>query len=162
MAFDLEAVTALGVPADKAEAIIARHDEVINALKAEAEALEKEAAELKPRAEEARRIQAEIDEYKEANGGKDYKALYEAEKAAFDALKAEQEAKDTEARKRDAYKALLRAEGVQAKRLDNIARLVDVSSFRLDAAGNLENPDAIRADIHREWEDLIPKKKGGY
>ena len=163
MAFDMETLTGWGIPEDKAEAIIARHDEVINALKAEAEALEREAAELKPRAEEARRIQAEIDAYKEGNGGKDYKALYEAEKSAFDALKAEQEVKNTEERKREAYKALCRAEGVQARRLDSIARLIDVSSFRLDAAGNLENPDAIRADIRREWEDLIPAKgKGVY
>ena len=158
MAFDLETITALGVPADKAEELITRHDESINALKAEAEALEKEAAELKPRAEEAQRIQAEIAAYK---GGKDYKALYEAEKAAFDALKAEQEAKQTEQRKREAYKELCRAEGVQARRLDSLVRLVDVSSFRLDAAGNLENPDAIRADIRREWVDLIPANRKG-
>ena len=161
MPFDLETITGLGIPQDKAEAIIARHDEVINAMKAEAEALEKEAEELKPRAEEARRLEAELNERKE--GGKDYKALYEAEKAAFDALKAEQEAKETEARKRDAYKALLRAEGLSGRVVDSIARVAEVSSFRLDDAGNLDNPEAIRADIRREWGEFIPAKgKGGY
>lgn len=163
MAFDLEMLTGLGIPQDKAEQIKALHDETANALSAQVEEARKEYEETKARAEEAQRLEAEINAIKEANGGKDYKALYEAEKAAFDALKAEQEAKATEARKREAYIALCRAEGVKARRLDSIARLVDVSSFRLDAAGNLENPEAIRADIRREWEDLIPAKgKGGY
>lgn len=161
MAFDLEMLTGLGIPQDKAEQIKALHDETVTALSAQVEEARKEYEETKARAEEARRLEAEINDIK--NGGKDYKALYEAEKAAFDALKAEQEAKATEARKREAYIALCRAEGVKARRLDSIARLIDVSSFRLDAAGNLENPEAIRADIRREWEDLIPAKgKGGY
>ena len=163
MAFDLEMITGLGIPQDKAERIKALHDETINALSAQVEEARKEYEETKARAEEARRLEAELNAYKEGNGGKDYKALYEAEKDAFDALKAEQEAKAKEARKRDAYKALLRAEGISGKVVDSIARVTEVSSFRLDDAGNLDNPEAIRADIRREWGEFIPAKgKGGY
>jgi len=156
MAFDLEMITGLGVPVEKAKQIKARHDETIAALSAEAEKARKEYEETKARAEEARRLEAEIEEVK------DWKAKYEAEKAAFDTLKTEQDAKNTEARKREAYKALMRAEGIPGKLIDKIARYDDVSSFRLDAAGNLENTDAIRANLRREWEDFLPtKQKGG-
>ena len=160
MAFDLETITGFGIPEETALEIIARHNEVVDGIKAKTEKIKKEIEEYKPHAEEARQLMAEIEA---AKAGGDWETKYKAEKAAFDALKAKQEAKEIEERKREAYKALCRAEGVQARRLDSIARLIDVSSFRLDAAGNLENPEAIRADIRREWEDLIKiNGKGGY
>lgn len=161
MAFELEDLTGLGISADKAERIKALHDETISKIQADIEAVKQEAEEYKAKAEEAKSLAEEIESIgTDVQTQKEWKAKYEAEKAALDAFRSEQEAKAEIDRKKQAYKALLLEAGVRPRYTDSILRVCDVSSFRLDEGGKLENPEAIKADISNEWADFIPARIG--
>ena len=157
MAFDKETLTGWGIPEDKAEAIIAQHDEVIYALKAQVEEAEREYNERKAQAEALPGLKAELEALK---AGEEWKAKYEAEKAAFDSFKAECEAKEEDARKREAYGRIMWEMGIPWKSSSLVEKAIDTSSLRLDEAGNLNNPEAVKVEIAREWGSFIPAQKG--
>ena len=154
MGMDIETLTGLGIPQEAAEKIIAKHEETVRELQKEVDRAREEADAARIGAEQAAKLGEEL------KAGTDWEAKYRAEKAALDALKAEQAAKAEEDRKKREYRALLLEEGIKPIVADSILQVTDVSKYRFDDAGRLENPEAVRADISREWAAFKPPRRG--
>jgi len=154
MGMDIETLTGLGIPQEAAEKIIAKHEETVRELQKEIDRTREEAEAARIGAEQAAKLGEAL------KACTDWEAKYWAEKAAFDALKAEQAAKAEEDRKKREYRALLLEEGIKPIVADSILQVTDVSKYRFDDAGRLENPEAVRADISREWAAFKPPRRG--
>ena len=151
MALTRKFLAALGIEQDKIDEIIDAHTETVNALK-------KERDEYKADAEKLPGVQTELDALKEAaekDGENPYKAQYEDLKKEFDDYKADVDAKETKAKKTDAYRKLLKDAKVSEKRIDSILRVSDIDKLELDKDGALKDAETLKKNIETEWADFI-------
>lgn len=121
--------------------------------KAILDALHKETDELKDQldAEKTARTQAEKDR-DAANGGKQA-----AEKALTD-YKAQQTQKDTRAAKAEAYKQLLKDNGVYEKYFDRVVKMTgaDIDALELDENGKAKNAKKFMDNLKDEvWGNFV-------
>ena len=149
MAFTRKMLKAMGIEEDKIEQIIDAHSETVDALKAERDGFKEDAAKLAA-------VQKELDELK-AKGDDGYKAKYEAEKAAHDALKADIAAKETKKAKTEAYRELLKGANIDEKRIATILRAEapTIDKIELDADGKIKNAEQYTQSIKSDWADFI-------
>ena len=149
MAFTRKMLKAMGIEEDKIEQIIDAHSETVDALKADRDAYKEDAAKLAA-------VQKELDELK-AKGDDGYKAKYEAEKAAHDALKADIAAKETKNAKTDAYRELLKGANIDEKRIATILRAEapTIDKIELDTDGKIKNAEQYTENIKSDWADFI-------
>ena len=140
---------AMGIEDEKIDQIIDAHSETVDALKAERDGFKEDAAKLAA-------VQKELDELK-AKGDDGYKAKYEAEKAAHDALKADIAAKETKKAKTDAYRELLKGANIDEKRIATILRAEapTIDKIELDADGKIKNAEQYTESIKSDWADFI-------
>ena len=145
----------IGIENDKADLIIERHNEVLTEIKDERD-------KYKADAEALPEVQKQLNEYKEAekNAEKDpYKVKYEALKEDFEEYKNGITAKETAAKKEQAYTALLKKAGVTEKRIPAILKVTDLDSVELDDEGNAKDADKLTESIKAEWSDFIVTKQ---
>lgn len=149
MGFSRKMLKAMNIEEEKIEQIIDAHSETVDALKAERDAYKEDAAKLAA-------VQKELDELK-AKGDDGYKAKYEAEKAAHDALKADIAAKETKKAKTDAYRELLKGANIDEKRIATILRAEapTIDKIELDADGKIKNAEQYTESIKSDWADFI-------
>ena len=149
MGFSRKMLKAMNIEEDKIEQIIDAHSETVDALKADRDAYKEDAAKLAA-------VQKELDELK-AKGDDGYKAKYEAEKAAHDALKADIAAKETKQAKTDAYRELLKGANIDEKRIATILRAEapTIDKIELDADGKIKNAEQYTQSIKSDWADFI-------
>ena len=149
MAFTRKMLKAMGIEDEKIEQIIDAHSETVDALKADRDAYKEDAAKLAA-------VQKELDELK-AKGDDGYKAKYEAEKAAHDALKADIAAKETKKAKTDAYRELLKGANIDEKRIATILRAEapTIDKIELDADGKIKNAEQYTESIKSDWADFV-------
>ena len=149
MAFTRKMLKAMGIEDEKIDQIIDAHSETVDALKADRDAYKEDAAKLAA-------VQKELDELK-AKGDDGYKAKYEAEKAAHDALKADIAAKETKKAKTDAYRELLKGANIDEKRIATILRAEapTIDKIELDADGKIKNSEQYTESIKSDWADFI-------
>ena len=149
MGFSRKMLKAMNIEEDKIEQIIDAHSETVDALKAERDGYKEDAAKLAA-------VQKELDELK-AKGDDGYKAKYEAEKAAHDALKADIAAKETKKAKTDAYRELLKGANIDEKRIATILRAEapTIDKIELDADGKIKNAEQYTESIKSDWADFI-------
>ena len=149
MGFSRKMLKAMNIEEDKIEQIIDAHSETVDALKAERDAYKEDAGKLAA-------VQKELDELK-AKGDDGYKAKYEAEKAAHDALKADIAAKETKKAKTDAYRELLKGANIDEKRIATILRAEapTIDKIELDADGKIKNAEQYTESIKSDWADFI-------
>ena len=149
MGFSRKMLKAMNIEEEKIEQILDAHSETVDALKADRDAYKEDAAKLAA-------VQKELDELK-AKGDDGYKAKYEAEKAAHDKLKNEITAKETKKAKTDAYRELLKASGIDEKRIEVVLRASapTIDGIELDADGKIKEADKYSADIKTEWGDFV-------
>ena len=149
MAFTRKMLKAMGIEDEKIEQIIDAHSETVDALKAERDGFKEDAAKLAA-------VQKELDALK-AKGDDGYKAKYEAEKAAHDALKADIAAKETKKAKTDAYRELLKGANIDEKRIATILRAEapTIDKIELDADGKIKNAEQYTESIKSDWADFI-------
>ena len=149
MAFTRKMLKAMGIEDEKIDQIIDAHSETVDALKAERDGFKEDAAKLAA-------VQKELDELK-AKGDDGYKAKYEAEKAAHDALKADIAAKETKKAKTDAYRELLKGANIDEKRIATILRAEapTIDKIELDADGKIKNAEQYTQSIKSDWADFI-------
>lgn len=92
----------------------------------------------------------------------EYKALqkkFDDEKAAHDKLKTEVATKETNGKKSDALKAMLKAAGYSEKGVDKIAKYGNyLDGVELDENGSIKNSDALIKTISGEWGEYIETK----
>ena len=149
MAFTRKMLKAMGIEDEKIDQIIDAHSETVDALKADRDAYKEDAAKLAA-------VQKELDELK-AKGDDGYKAKYEAEKAAHDALKADIAAKETKKAKTNAYRELLKGANIDEKRIATILRAEapTIDKIELDADGKIKNAEQYTESIKSDWADFI-------
>lgn len=149
MGFSRKMLKAMNIEEDKIEQIIDAHSETVDALKADRDTYKEDAAKLAA-------VQKELDELK-AKGDDGYKAKYEAEKAAHDALKADIAAKETKQAKTDAYRELLKGANIDEKRIATILRAEapTIDKIELDADGKIKNAEQYTESIKSDWADFI-------
>ena len=149
MAFTRKMLKAMGIEDEKIDQIIDAHSETVDALKADRDAYKEDAAKLAA-------VQKELDELK-AKGDDGYKAKYEAEKAAHDALKADVAAKETKKAKTDAYRELLKGANIDEKRIATILRAEapTIDKIELDADGKIKNAEQYTERIKSDWADFV-------
>ena len=149
MAFTRKMLKAMGIEDEKIDQIIDAHSETVDALKAERDGFKEDAAKLAA-------VQKELDALK-AKGDDGYKAKYEAEKAAHDALKADIAAKETKKAKTDAYRELLKGANIDEKRIATILRAEapTIDKIELDADGKIKNAEQYTQNIKSDWADFI-------
>ena len=149
MGFSRKMLKAMGIEEEKIDQIIDAHSETVDALKADRDAYKEDAAKLAA-------VQKELDELK-AKGDDGYKAKYEAEKAAHDALKADIAAKETKKAKTDAYRELLKGANIDEKRIATILRAEapTIDKIELDADGKIKNAEQYTESIKSDWADFV-------
>lgn len=149
MGFSRKMLKAMNIEEDKIDQIIDAHSETVDALKADRDAYKEDAGKLAA-------VQKELDELK-AKGDDGYKAKYEAEKAAHDALKADIAAKETKKAKTDAYRELLKGANIDEKRIATILRAEapTIDKIELDADGKIKNAEQYTEGIKSDWADFI-------
>ena len=149
MAFTRKMLKAMGIEDEKIDQIIDAHSETVDALKADRDTYKEDAGKLAA-------VQKELDELK-AKGDDGYKAKYEAEKAAHDALKADIAAKETKQAKTDAYRELLKGANIDEKRIATILRAEapTIDKIELDADGKIKNAEQYTESIKSDWADFI-------
>lgn len=152
MALTRKFLTALGIEADKIDEIITAHTESTDALKEQRDKYKADADKLPG-------IQKELDDLKAAKGDDDaYKEKYDKEHEAFEAYKKDQTAKETKAKKQEAYKELLKEAGVSEKHINAVLRVSDVDSLELDDDGKVKDSKDKIDSIEKEWSDFIVEK----
>lgn len=155
MALTRKFLSALGIEAEKIDEIIEAHTDTVNALKDEREKYKKDAETLPA-------IQKELDDLKEA-AEKDqenpYKAQYEDLKKEYDQYKADVDAKETTAKKKEAYRSLLKQIGVSEKRIDSILKVSQIDKVELDKDGEIKDADDLKKSLKEEWADFIVQEE---
>lgn len=149
MAFTRKMLKAMGIEDEKIDQIIDAHSETVDALKADRDAYKEDAAKLAA-------VQKELDALK-AKGDDGYKAKYEAEKAAHDALKADIAAKEAKKAKTDAYRELLKGANIDEKRIATILRAEapTIDKIEIGADGKIKNAEQYTESIKSDWADFI-------
>lgn len=151
MALTRKLLATMSIEEDKVDQIIEAHSDTVNALK-------EQIATYKTDAEKLPAVQKELDELKAAAEKSDkdaYKVKYEALKEEFDDYKEEVQAKETHAKKENAYRELLKEVGVSEKRINAVLKVSDFDSIELDGEGNVKDADKLKDGIRTEWEDFI-------
>lgn len=147
MALTRKSLKAMGLTEEQVDSIIELHLEVKNDLEEQLKNYKADALKLPT-------VQKELDELKKGDG-KDWKAKYDAEKAAHDKTKNDYAAKETAAKVRDAYRELLKEAGVADKYLDTVLKVTNMSGMKLDKDGKLEGAEDLSKSTKTEWADFI-------
>ena len=154
MALSRKFLAALGIEADKIDEIINAHSETVEALKEEREKFRADAEKYSKVRDELDRANEKLKEY-----GKDdsFKIKYDALKEDFDNYKKGVETEKTNNSKSAAYKSLLKEIGISEKRIDAVAKLVELDKIKLDKDGKIEGSDDLKKALSEEWADFIVK-----
>lgn len=151
MALSRKFLAAFGIEEDKVDEIIKAHSETVDALKEERDA-------YKEKAEKFDKAQSDLEEIKKNLSNDDtYKVKYEALKEDFDEYKKGIEVEKIKNSKTAAYKQLLKDIGISEKRIDAVARLVELDKIKLDKDGKIEGVDDLKKSLAEEWSDFIVK-----
>ena len=151
MALSRKMLKVMGIEEEKIDQIIEAHTETVDALK-------KQRDQYKADAEKLPDVQKELDDLKDAaekDGENPYKAKYDDLQKEFDDYKADVAAKETKARKTEAYRKLLKDAKVSEKRLDSILKLSPVDEIEIDDKGDIKGAEDIKKKIAEEWSDFI-------
>ena len=155
MALSRKFLTALGIESDKIDEIINAHSETVDALKEERDS-------FKDKAEKYDKAQSDLDaankKIEDLSKEDAYKVKYDALKEDFDTYKKSIETEKTNNSKKEAYKALLKEIGISEKRIDAVARLVELDKIKLDKDGKIEGSDNLKKSLKEEWSDFIVKE----
>lgn len=147
MAMTRKALKAMGLSEEQIDSIIEMHTETVEGLRTQVNTYKADAEKLPG-------VQKELDELKKGDG-KDYKALYEAEKTAHDKTKSDHAAEKTAAMNERLFRAELTAVGITGKRADQIVKLTDLTQFETDN-GAYKDAKAVQDHIRTEYSEFVP------
>ena len=170
MALSRKMLKAMSIEEEQIDQIIEAHTETTDALKADRDKYKAEAEkipELQKQIEslggDKEKLQSEKDELqKQIDENESYKEKYENEHNAFEEFKQGVDTQREEAKKADAYKALLKKAGVSDKRIDAIMKVSATADYELDDKGEIKDADKVIENIKSEWSEFIvtETKKG--
>lgn len=154
MALTRKFLATLGIEADKIDEIIGAHSETVEALKEEREKFRIDAEKYTKTKEELDKANEKLKDYGKEDS---FKVKYDALKEDFDNYKKEIQTEKSNTDKRSAYKALLKEIGIADKRIDAVAKLVDLEKIKLDKDGKIEGVEDLKKSLSEEWADFIVK-----
>lgn len=138
----------MGLEDEKIEAIIDEHSESVTALKQQRD-------EFKAKAEQADELSKQVEALKASGAGNDENAeKLAALSEEFDAYRKQVASEKGEAEKRGLYRELLAKAGVDAKRIDSVLRVSDLSNVAVKD-GAIENAAELTEGIKADWADFI-------
>ena len=143
-------MTALGIEDENVQdQIIAAHTETTDALKEQRDS-------YKADAEKLPEVQKELDGLKSQEGDEDkYKNKYDQLKKDFDNYKEEQQQKETSAKKKAAYKKLLKEAKISPDALEDVLRISEFDKIEFDEDGNVKDADKLKESIKEKWKTFI-------
>ena len=151
MALTRKMLKAMGIEDEKIDQIIDAHTETVDGLKADIEKYRTDAEKLPGVQKELETAQAGL----EAGKKDSWKVKYAAIKEEFEGYKSEQTKKETRAAKESAYRNLLKATGINEKRIESVLKVSDVDSLELDDKGAIKDAAKLTDSIKTEWADFI-------
>lgn len=83
------------------------------------------------------------------------KSEYDALKKQYEDYKNEQTAKETNAAKEKAVRALYKEIGISEKRIDSVLKVTALDSISLDKDGKIKEADTLKETAKTEWADFI-------
>lgn len=146
MALTRTMLKGMGLTEEQVGAIIDAHTETVDGLKESLKAAKADADKLKA-------VQKELDDLK-ANDGDDYKSKYEKEHSDFEEYKKTVASEKATAEKQSLYRKLLSEAGIDAKRIDTVMKVADLSTVKVKD-GAIENAEDLTKSIKTEWADFI-------
>ena len=147
MALTRKFLKSMSIEDDKIDEIIDAHTEVTNSLKAERD-------ELKVKADRLDGVEKELNDLKAAGDG-GYKAKYESEKTAHDALKKSIADKEAYGKKEAAVKAFYESKNIKDKNLAIALRGTDISGLELTDDGKLKDTKALEDLVSGDFATLV-------
>ena len=151
MALTRKMLKAMGIEDEKIDQIIDAHTETVDGLKADIEKYRTDAEKLPGVQKELETAQAGL----EAGKKDSWKVKYDAIKEEFEGYNSEQTKKETRAAKESAYRNLLKATGINEKRIESVLKVSDVDSLELDDKGAIKDAAKLTDSIKTEWADFI-------
>lgn len=97
------------------------------------------------------------EKYNELDG--EWKKKFDDLSNEYSAYKDEQTAKETKAKKVEAYKGLLRESGLPEKFFSRAIKGADIDGIQFDDDGNVKDADALKEAISDEWADCFTETK---
>lgn len=144
MALTRKMLKAMGIEDEKIDQIIEAHTETVEGLK-----------QYKEDAEKLVSVQQELDDLKAKGTDDGFEKKYNDLKKEFDDYKADVEAKESNAKKSEAYRKLLKEIGVSEKRIDAVMKVADLSNVKLDKDGSIKDAGDVKKAAKEEWSDFI-------
>lgn len=151
MAFTRNWLKTMGLTDEQVQSIMEEHTSVTDALKAQRDKFETDAKNYKVEADKVPGLEKQISD---AKSGDDFEAKYNKEHQDFEDYKKQIAAQEQTAKVKAAYRKLLLDEKINEKRVDSVLKLTDFSEMKLDKDGNLENLDALKENIGKEWGEF--------
>lgn len=139
---------ALGIEDEKIDNIIEAHMETVNALKEERDGFQTKAKQLDD-------VQKQLDDLK-AKGDDGYKAKYEEEKRAHDALKDEIAKKERRQKNETEFRKILSEAGIRDKYIDTIlkAEQHEIEQLKVEE-GAVANRKELLESLKTKWSDFV-------
>ena len=149
MALTRKMLKAMGIEEEKVDQIIEAHSETVDSLKADRDNYKKDADQLKS-------VREELDELK-AKGDDGWKEKHDKLKGEFDQYKTDVLAKETEAKIKSAYKALLKNDAkLSDAGIEKAVKYADYSKFELEADGEtLKDANMHAKAAQDEWAMFV-------
>lgn len=151
MAFSRNWLKTMGLTDEQVQSIMEEHLNVTDSLKAQRDKAQTDVTELQKKVDTIPDLEQQI---KDLKSGVDYKAKYDDEHKAFEDYKNQIVAEAEKAKVKSAYRQLLLDEKINEKRVDSVLKLTDFSEMKLDKDGKLENVDALKENIGKEWGEF--------
>lgn len=150
MAFSRNWLKTMGLSDEQVQSIMEEHTSVTDALKAQRDQAQADVKALQTKADKFDETEKELLTLK----GEDYKSKYETEHQAFEDFKKKIATETETAKVKSAYRQLLLDEKISEKRVDSVLKLTDFSEMKLGEDGKLENLDALKENIGKEWGEF--------
>jgi len=150
MAFSRNWLKTMGLSDEQVQSIMEEHTSVTDALKAQRDQAQADVKALQTKADKFDETEKELLTLK----GEDFKSKYENEHQAFEDYKKKIATETETAKVKSAYRQLLLDEKISEKRVDSVLKLTDFSEMKLGEDGKLENLDALKENIGKEWGEF--------
>ncbi len=137
----------LGLNDEQIEAVIERHNETVEGLKADIN-------KYKGDAEKLPGVQKELDELKAVGDG-GWKEKHDKLKGEFDGYKKDVEAKEARAAKEAAYRAILKDANLSDRGVEKALKYADWDKIELEADGKLKGATDHLKSVKEDWAEYV-------
>ncbi len=147
MALTRKFLKGMGLSDEIVDSIIEAHTESTDGLKADRDKYKAEAEKLPG-------VQKELDDLK-ATGDGGYKEKYEKEHSNFEKYKADVQAKESQAAKEKAYRAILKDANLNERGIEKAVKYANWDKIELEADGTVKGAKDHIKTVQEEWAEHV-------